>query len=86
MSFTLLLGKIWYGTIGLEFNTGSQTWGMPLYKRFLTCLKSCYPDPHDFKQLKYFFHVPFSPVFDPSLSRLDQMKLLWSEISPDNAL
>jgi hypothetical protein len=67
MSFTLLLGKTWYGKIGLEFNTESQAWSMLLYKRLLTCLKSCYPDPHDIKQLKYVF-LPCAVLTTFSLS------------------
>jgi hypothetical protein len=85
MASMILSGKTSYGTIGLDFNKESQTWGIPHYKRFLTCLRSCFPDPQDFKQLPYVFHQLFGPTSDPSLSRLDEMENRWSQISEETS-
>jgi hypothetical protein len=59
MALTLFSGKTWYGKIGVEFNRESQTWGIPLYKKFINCLRSCYPDREDFQQVRYVFHHLF---------------------------
>jgi hypothetical protein len=85
MCSIILSGNTWYGKIGLEFNRDSQTWGIPQYKRFLTCLRSCYPDPEDFKQLRYVIHHLFCPISDCPLSSFEQMEILISQISDETA-
>ena len=78
-------GKTWYGKIGLEFNKESQTWGIAQYKKFLICLKSCYPDPQDFKKLRYVLQHLYWPISNNPLSSFDQMEILFSQISEETS-